>query len=202
MIKGDWLFSQNCLFMLGVADYHQLPLPTLPEVAFVGRSNVGKSSLINALTSRKTLAKTSNTPGRTQQLNFFNLGEKLVLVDLPGYGYAKAPKKMVQTWTALIHDYLKGRVNLKRVFILIDSRHGIKASDETMMNELDTSAVPYQLVLTKSDKISVQALEKVFEETLIIAKKHVACFQELLATSSEKKTGLDDVRDAAAFFVS
>jgi GTP-binding protein len=198
---GKWLFAQECNFMLGVASHPQLPPDNLPEVAFAGRSNVGKSSLVNALTGRKTLAKTSNTPGRTQQLNYFNLGNKVILVDLPGYGFAKAPKKQVDTWTQLIHDYLKGRASLQRVFVLIDSRHGIKASDETMMNELDSVAVSYQLVMTKSDKISEKVLEEVYQGVLLISKKHVACHPEIVITSSEKKSGIDELRAIIGKFV-
>ncbi len=186
--------------MLGVASHPQLPPDHLPEIAFAGRSNVGKSSLVNALTGRKTLAKTSNTPGRTQQLNYFNLADKVILVDLPGYGFAKAPKKMVDTWNQLIHDYLKGRASLKRVFVLIDSRHGVKASDETMMNELDSVAVSYQLVMTKSDKMSEKALNEIYESVLAISKKHVACHPEILLTSSEKRTGIDDLRNIIGTF--
>ena len=197
---GEWLFTQDCKFMLGVASHPQLPPDDLPEIAFAGRSNVGKSSLVNALTGRKTLAKTSNTPGRTQQLNYFNLADKVILVDLPGYGFAKAPKKMVDTWTQLIHDYLKGRASLKRVFVLIDSRHGVKASDETMMNELDSAAVSYQLVMTKSDKMSEKALSEIYQRVLIVSKKHVACHPEILITSSEKRTGINELRDVIGTF--
>lgn len=137
----------------------------MEEIAFAGRSNVGKSSLINALTGRKGLAKTSNTPGRTQQLNYFNLADKLFLVDLPGYGFAKAPENLVKQWQKMIFAYLQGRVNLKRVFLLIDSRHGIKKVDREIMEMLDKAAVTYQIILTKSDKISAAALAKVFKET-------------------------------------
>ncbi len=196
---GKWLFTQDCNFMLGVASHAQLPSDRLPEIAFAGRSNVGKSSLVNALTARKTLAKTSNTPGRTQQLNFFNLGEKVIMVDLPGYGYAKAPKKLVDNWNQLIHDYLKGRVSLKRVFVLIDSRHGVKASDKTMMNELDSAAVSYQLVMTKSDKVSEKALRDIYDQVVLTSKKHVACHPEVLVTSSEKKVGIEELRSVIGF---
>ena len=196
---GKWLFTQDCNFMLGVASHAQLPPDRLPEIAFAGRSNVGKSSLVNALTARKTLAKTSNTPGRTQQLNFFNLGEKVIMVDLPGYGYAKAPKKLVDNWNQLIHDYLKGRVSLKRVFVLIDSRHGVKASDKTMMNELDSAAVSYQLVMTKADKVSEKALREIYDQVVLTSKKHVACHPEVLVTSSEKKTGIEELRSVIGF---
>ena len=187
------LFKQDCHFVLGVARLEQLPVSELPEVAFAGRSNVGKSSIINALTGRRGLAKTSNTPGRTQQLNYFNLGGKLHIVDLPGYGYAQAPEVEVKKWQAVIMAYLQGRVNLKRVMVLIDSRHGIKPVDREIMEMLD-KAVTYQLVLTKTDKISAKALEKVRAETEAETAKHAAAHIRVLATSSEKNLGLDELR--------
>lgn len=191
---GRKLLSGSCNFMLGVARLDQLPVSSLDEIAFAGRSNVGKSSLINALTGQKNLAKASNTPGRTQQLNYFNLGDKLLMVDLPGYGFAQAPESMVKQWQKLIFTYLQGRVNLKRVFLLIDSRHGIKKVDEEIMKMLDTAAVTYQIVLTKTDKISAKALQKVIADTEETIKKHGAAHIRLLATSSEKKQGLEELR--------
>ena len=197
--KGKELFSQSCTFVLGVAKLNQLPLTEIPEVAFAGRSNVGKSSIINALTGQKGLAKTSNTPGRTQQLNYFNLGEKIHIVDLPGYGFAQAPESMVKQWQQLIFSYLQGRVNLKRVFLLIDSRHGLKKVDKDIMEMLDKAAVTYQIVLTKIDKIGTDALKKVTEETQEIIKQHAAAYINILATSSEKKRGLEELRAEIAF---
>ncbi len=192
--EAEAFFKQPCTFVLGVAKLEQLPLTEIPEVAFAGRSNVGKSSIINALTGQKGLAKTSNTPGRTQQLNYFNLGDKIHIVDLPGYGFAQAPESMVKQWQSLIFAYLQGRVNLKRVFVLIDSRHGIKKVDLEIMEMLDKAAVTYQIVLTKTDKISAKALEKVLNETQKIIKKHAAAYVTVLATSSEKKNGLNELR--------
>ena len=192
--EAEAFFKQPCEFVLGVAKLEQLPLTELPEVAFAGRSNVGKSSIINALTGQKGLAKTSNTPGRTQQLNYFNLADKIYIVDLPGYGYAQAPENMVKQWQKLIFAYLQGRVNLKRVFVLIDSRHGIKKVDLEIMEMLDKAAVTYQIVLTKIDKISSKALEKVLAETQKIIKEHAAAYVSVLATSSEKKQGLNELR--------
>lgn len=188
------LFRQDCTFVLGVAKLEQLPLSDLPEVAFAGRSNVGKSSIINAVTGRKGLAKTSNTPGRTQQLNYFNLDGKLHIVDLPGYGYAQAPEAEVKKWQAMIMAYLQGRVNLKRVMVLIDSRHGIKSVDREIMDMLDKAAVTYQLVLTKTDKISAKELEKVLTDTQAEVSKHAAAYVRVLATSSEKNRGLEELR--------
>ena len=188
------LFTQPCTFVLSVASLEQLPATGLEEVAFIGRSNVGKSSLINALTNQKNLARTSNTPGRTQQLNYFNLAGKLHLVDLPGYGFAKAPKKDVKQWQRMILKYLQGRVNLRRVFLLIDSRHGIKDVDGEIMNLLDKAAVSYQIILTKSDKISAKELEAVIESTQKAIAKRPAAHAVLIATSAEKKTGLDELR--------
>ncbi|WP_416899778.1 MAG: ribosome biogenesis GTP-binding protein YihA/YsxC [Minwuia sp.] len=192
--SGRVLFAGDCTFLLSVARLAQLPAPDLPEVAFIGRSNVGKSSLINALTGRKALAKTSNTPGRTQQLNFFDLGGQLMLVDLPGYGFAKAPKGTVDAWTRLIRDYLRGRPNLIRVNLLIDSRHGIKESDEDFMNMLDKSAVVYQVVLTKTDKLKRGELERLIDATEAKLRPHVAAYPKLFATSSEKGDGLAELR--------
>ena len=192
------LFSGPCDFMLGVAGLEQLPEASRPEVAFAGRSNVGKSSLVNALTGRKTLARTSNTPGRTQQLNFFNLSDALNLVDMPGYGYAKVSKTQIAEWTKLIFQYLRGRPNLRCVFILVDSRHGIKKNDEEVMVLLDKAAVSYQVVLTKTDKIKPPAVRKLEAATLAALKRHPAAFPEIVATSSEKRTGLGELYAAIA----
>lgn len=192
---GRKLLASPCTFVLGVASLSQLPPDDqMGEVAFAGRSNVGKSSLINALTGRKSLAKTSNTPGRTQQLNYFNLADCLFLVDLPGYGFAKAPESMVKKWQKTIFAYLQGRVNLKRVFLLIDSRHGIKKVDRDIMEMLDKAAVTYQIVLTKSDKISATELEKVLTQTRAETAKHAAAYVEVIVTSSEKGFGIDELR--------
>ena len=193
--NGKKLFTAECSFMLGVAGLNQLPPDNiLGEIAFAGRSNVGKSSLINALTGRKTLAKTSNTPGRTQQLNYFNLANKLYIVDMPGYGFAQAPDAMVKKWQKMIFAYLQGRVNLKRVFLLIDSRHGIKKVDKEIMEMLDKAAVNYQIILTKSDKISAVDLAKTITETNKILKDHAAAHIDIIATSSEKGRGIDELR--------
>ena len=199
--KGDELFSSQTSFMLGVASLEQLPLTELNEIALAGRSNVGKSSLINAITKQKGLAKTSNTPGRTQQLNYFNVNDKIILVDLPGYGYAQAPEKLVKQWQKLIFTYLQGRVNLKRVFVLIDSRHGIKKVDEEIMDMLDKAAVNYQIILTKTDKISQSAQQKVLSEVEAKISKRAAAYVKVLATSSEKSTGLENVRAEIASLI-
>lgn len=192
--RGRRLFQKACAFVQGVARLEQLPLTEMPEIAFAGRSNVGKSSIINALTQQKGLAKTSNTPGRTQQLNYFNLDDKLHIVDLPGYGFAQAPEAMVKQWQKLIFAYLQGRVNLKRVFMLIDSRHGVKKVDTEIMDMLDKAAVTYQIVLTKIDKISAKALEKIIADTKKTIAEHPAAYVDVLATSSEKNLGLDELR--------
>jgi len=192
--EGRLLFAKSCDFMLGVAELKQLPETDLAEVAFCGRSNVGKSSLINALTGRKTLARTSNTPGRTQQINFFNLGERLILSDLPGHGYAKAPVKVVEQWHLLINTYLRGRQPLRRVCFLIDSRHGIKDVDRDVMKMLDKTAVNYQVVLTKIDKISGKELDKRLAETVEELKKRPASHPRIHVTSSEKKNGIAELR--------
>ncbi len=192
---GRKLLASPCTFVLGVASLSQLPPDDqMEEIAFAGRSNVGKSSLINALTGRKSLAKTSNTPGRTQQLNYFNLADCLFLVDLPGDGFGKAPESMVKKWQKTIFAYLQGRVNLKRVFLLIDSRHGIKKVDRDIMEMLDKAAVTYQIILTKSDKISAAELEKVLTQTREETSKHAAAYVDVIVTSSEKGFGIDELR--------
>lgn len=181
-------------FLLGCVSLEQLPPDIYPEVAFAGRSNVGKSSLLNALTNRKQLARTSATPGRTRELNFFLLDEKMYLVDLPGYGYARASKSDVERWTKLTRRYLQGRPNLQRVFLLIDSRHGLKENDEDIMRMLDKVAVNYQIVLTKIDKPGKAELEKVLSRTEEMLGKHGAAHPTVLMTSSEKGKGLDALR--------
>lgn len=198
LARGRELFNKKCDFVLSVANLNQLPDGDRVEVAFAGRSNVGKSSLINALFGQKKLAKTSSTPGRTQQLNYFNLDDKLYLVDLPGYGFAKAPKDIVKNWQKLINSYLVGRATLRRVFLLIDSRHGIKKIDEEIMEMLDKAAVIYQIVLTKIDKISTKELEKVLTATDRIVREHTAAHVTILKTSSEKNLYLDELKAETA----
>lgn len=202
-------FARPWVFIRGVPAMKFLPPEGPPEVAFAGRSNVGKSSLINALVRQKGLARTSNTPGRTQELNYFvpdgYSGEgldlpPLALVDMPGYGYAEAPKEQVDAWTRLVFDYLRGRSTLKRVFVLIDSRHGIKANDADVLALLDKAAVSYQIVLTKADKITPAALPKLIEATAKAIAKRPAAFPEILATSSEKGIGLTALHAAIAGF--
>ena len=187
-------FRQPCNFMLSVASLEQLPEAELDEVAFAGRSNVGKSSLLNALFNQKKLAKTSSTPGRTQQLNYFNFNNKLYLVDLPGYGYAQAPEKLVKQWQKMLTAYLCGRPNLRRVFLLIDARRGIKKEDTEIMLLLDKAAVAYQIILTKIDKISVSETEKVCCGVLDKLKSHAAAMHDIIATSAEKRIGLDIIK--------
>ena len=194
LAAGRRLFGGPHAFMLGVAKLEQLPPVRGVEIAFAGRSNVGKSSLINALTGVNGLARASNTPGRTRELNFFDISSALTLIDMPGYGYAKAPKKDVKKWQSMLRGYLRGRAGLARAFVLIDSRHGILAADEEMFQLLDNSAVTFQLVLTKIDKIKPPELAKVMVEAEAAAKKRPAAFPLIHATSAEKGTGLDDLK--------
>jgi len=199
------VFERPWIFIRGVPEMRFLPPEGPAEIAFAGRSNVGKSSLINAFLRQKDLARTSNTPGRTQELNYFvpdgysgKDGDipPLALVDMPGYGFAKAPKDKVESWTRLVFAYLRGRSSLRRVFVLIDSRHGIKPNDEEVMSLLDKAAVSYQVVLTKCDKVSARDLRQCIESTAAKIRKRPAAFPEVLVTSSEKTIGLDELRDA------
>ncbi len=199
---GRLLFAQECRFTAAVANLRQLPPLGLPEVAFCGRSNVGKSSLVNALTGRNTLARTSNTPGRTQQLIFFELGARLLLVDLPGYGYAKVSKSTVASWTRLLKAYLKGRVTLRRACLLIDARHGIKQGDEEIMGMLDQAAVPFQVVLTKADKVGRAELERRQSDIAATLKTHPAAFPDIRATSARDGTGIAELRAGLAALAS
>ncbi len=188
------LFSGSCDFVIGAMSLESIPPTSLPEVAFIGRSNVGKSSLINALTNRKSLARVSQTPGCTRQINFFDLVDRIYLVDMPGYGYAKRDKKEKAKWKDLIYYYLTGRQQLKRVYLLIDSRHPLKQDDITTMKYLDDAAVSYQVVLTKADKTPKKDLEENIENIIQKIKSHAACHPEILVTSSESKLGIDDLR--------
>ena len=194
--KALQLFRQPSVFVKGVVDVAGLPTDNLPEVAFAGRSNVGKSSLLNALLGRQGLARTSNTPGRTRELNYFLVGEGLYVVDMPGYGYARASKSLVRSWNQLILDYLRGRTQLKRVFLLIDSRHGVKENDKATMELMDKSAMSYQLVLTKLDKLKPRDVEAVVTSTREHVAKHGAAYPEIVATSAEKKHGIEELRQA------
>jgi len=192
---GRKLFAGHIAFVKGVVDIADLPPSDRPEVAFAGRSNVGKSSLINALTNRKNLARASNTPGRTQQLNFFDLAQgRLYLVDLPGYGFADAPKKSVDAWRRLTLDYLRSRTSLKRVFVLVDARRGLGDVDLDMLKQLDGSAVGYQVALTKTDKLKASEIGSAIGDALAALKKRPAAHPRVIATSSEKGVGLPELR--------
>jgi len=192
------IFAGPVAFLKSAPALEHLPDPVVPEIAFAGRSNVGKSSLLNKLTNRNALARTSNTPGRTQELNFFDVGEPLAfrLVDMPGYGFAKAPKDVVRKWRYLVNDFLRGRDVLKRTLVLIDARHGIKDVDREIMEMLDKAAVSYRLVLTKADKIKPTELEKVAAETAAEARKRPAAHPDILSTSSETGLGMAELRAA------
>lgn len=193
------LFARPWVFLKGCVRVSDLPADDLVEIAFAGRSNVGKSSLINALVGQSSLARTSNTPGRTQELNLFSPESGGIrLVDMPGYGFAKAPKPAVEKWNKLIHQFLRGRPNLRRVYVLVDARHGPKANDATVMNELDKAAVSYQVVLTKADKLTEKPLEAVIEATTKFIAKRPAAHPELIVTSSEKGQGIDALRTEIA----
>jgi GTP-binding protein len=196
--EASRLFSGRVDFLLSAPALKFLPEPTVPEVAFCGRSNVGKSSLLNALTGRRSLARTSVTPGRTQELNFFEVGQPTLfrLVDMPGYGFAKAPPAVVEKWRRLVRDFLRGRVVLKRTLLLVDARHGVKPVDIEMMQMLDESAASYRVVLTKADKIKASELEAVLAATQAEARKHSAAYPVVHVTSSEKGMGIDDLRAA------
>lgn len=191
---GRRLFAGPVAFELGVVSMDALPEGDVPEIAFAGRSNVGKSSLINAVTGRNKLARASTEPGRTRELNFFRVGDRLRLVDMPGYGYAKAGKADIKRWTALVRDYLRGRAPLKRVILLIDARHGLKPHDREVMDALDTAAVNYQIVLTKADKLKPTEAEAVAAATRAAISKRPAAHPEIILTSAEKGAGIEQLR--------
>ncbi|MGR3503007.1 ribosome biogenesis GTP-binding protein YihA/YsxC [Pseudaestuariivita sp.] len=199
--KTHQLFAQGADFLKGVVAMSGLPPADRLEVCFAGRSNVGKSTLINAVTGRKALARASNTPGRTQEINFFTLSDSHYLVDLPGYGFAKAPVDVVAKWQRLLKSYLQGRQTLRRAFVLIDARHGIKAVDEEIMALLDSAAVPFQTVLTKADKIKDAEHDKLLTQVRGKLAKHPAAFPELILTSSNKGTGIDTLRATIATLI-
>ena len=195
---GRRLFAQDCRFVAGSDRIEALPPVGLPEIAFAGRSNVGKSSLVNALTGRTTLARVSHTPGRTQQLNFFDLGGRLMLVDMPGFGFARVAKKKIKDWTGLIERYLRGRPSLRRVCLLIDARHGAMANDRAFMARLDAAAVSYQAVMTKADQVKPAELERRILALGAELAKHAAAHPEIIATSAHAGAGIPELRAALA----
>jgi len=196
--KGRLLFAAGSDFLKGVVAMDGMPPGDRIEVCFAGRSNVGKSTLINAVTGRKALARASNTPGRTQEINFFTIADSHYLVDLPGYGFANAPVKVVEKWQKLLKAYLSGRANLRRAFVLIDSRHGVKPVDEEIMDLLDRSAVPFQVVMTKADKIKKDEMVKILAQVREALAKHPAAYPELVVTSSDKGVGIETLRSIIA----
>lgn len=199
--KGRLLFAGETDFLKGVVAMSGLPPADRMEVCFAGRSNVGKSSLINALTGRKGLARASNTPGRTQEINFFTAADSHYLVDLPGYGFANAPVPVVEKWQRLLKQYLSGRQSLRRVFVLIDSRHGVKKVDDEIMTMLDKAAVTFQVVMTKADKVKDKEREKIFDQVRQALSKHPAAYPEMVVTSSEKGWGIPALRAIIATLV-
>jgi GTP-binding protein len=192
--RGHVLFAQECKFLRPVAAFADLPATKLPEIAFAGRSNVGKSSLINALTNRKSLARVSNTPGRTREINLFVLDRRLLIADLPGYGFARVPKAMAADWRRLIEAYLRGRAQLRRVCLLIDARHGAQANDCAMMDLLDSAGASFVLVLTKADKLNERERAQAINDAATVARGHAAAHTELFATSAETGLGLPELR--------
>ena len=198
--KGRLLFAGECQFIAASNSLNNLPPLGLPEVAFAGRSNVGKSSLVNALTGRRTLARASQTPGRTRQLIFFSLADRLQLVDLPGYGYAKAPKTDIKAWTKLTRQFLSGRASLQRMFLLIDARRGVGTGDEEMMKLMDEAAVPWAAVLTKIDKVKIAEQKSVTEKTTRQVNRHVAAYPHVWPTSSETGKGIAELRSHLASY--
>jgi len=195
---GRLLFARECIFVAGAPTIEALPPIGLPEIAFAGRSNVGKSSLVNALTGRKTLARVSNTPGRTQQLNFFDLGGHLGLVDMPGYGYAAVSKSKIADWTKLVESYLRGRASLQRIYLLVDSRHGFKDVDHEQMTAFDRAAASYAVVLTKGDEIKMRDREARVAETEAALVRHPAAYPTVILTSSETGVGIGELRESVA----
>ncbi|HEY1382631.1 MAG TPA: ribosome biogenesis GTP-binding protein YihA/YsxC [Dongiaceae bacterium] len=197
---GAWLFAQECRFVAGADTLDRLPPPGLPEVAFAGRSNVGKSSLLNALTGRKHLARVSNTPGRTQQINFFELGEHLMLVDLPGHGYAQVSRSKVKGWTRLTESYIRGRPNLRRVLLLVDAKVGTKDADDALMDLMDESGLSYQIVMTKADRLKPAEVAKMRARLAGRLGKRPACHPDIPVTSAVDGAGIADLRQALAAF--
>jgi GTP-binding protein len=195
---GRLLFARECIFVAGAPTVEALPPIGLPEIAFAGRSNVGKSSLVNALTGRKTLARVSNTPGRTQQLNFFDLGGHLGLVDMPGYGYAAVSKSKIVDWTKLVESYLRGRASLQRIYLLVDSRHGFKDVDHEQMTAFDRAAASYAVVLTKGDEIKMKDREARVAETEAALVRHSAAYPTVILTSAETGAGIGELRESVA----